>query len=276
LKAKLKQKKIKNKMSTETRAETTAEDLSFSEIVYYFAEKSTFHGIPSILTNKKSWIIRLVWLVSFVVSTYSLVLDEIIIVNDYLSFSVHTVVQIKKAHSDTPFPTITLCNTQVCGFNNYSFEYYMDFYLNATYGKHLNLSSAAKLELLQQLEIDELMTAVQNSFLDNHDKQDLARVINDKRTSIDDILISCEFNREPCYAYDFEFFQISELYKCFKFNGGRFFNGSESTIKMTKKHGKLYGLRLKVFSGIQQTCNSPWKVNQGMCFFRKTEKKFMI
>ncbi len=237
--------------------EIDSKNLSLTEKIYSLGDRSTFHGISSILSKKKSWAIRLLWLVSFVASTYFLVQDEIIMFNDFLSFSVDTVLEIKKTSSETFFPTITICHTQVCGFKNYSYDYYIDFYLNESYSKY------SKIDLLQKLEINELITAAQKSFLENHDKRDLERVINDKKVSIADILISCQFNRMPCFAQDFEFFQIDELYKCYKFNSGRFFNGTKTNIKSTKKHGKLYGLRLKVFSGIKENCNSPWKVNQG-------------
>lgn len=118
--------------------------------------------------------------------------------------------------------------------------------------------------LLKTIDIKVLMKAAQYHFLEHTEKSQLNDVINSSpHASIESILLSCQFNKEVCTANDFEVFRISELYKCFKFNSGRFYNGSSAPIRRTYETGKDYGLQLKLFSGIQDQCNSPWNTNNG-------------
>lgn len=118
--------------------------------------------------------------------------------------------------------------------------------------------------LLKTIDIKVLMKAAQYYFLEHTDKSQLNNVINSlPNASIGSILLSCQFNKEVCTADDFEVFRLSELYKCFKFNAGRFYNGSSSPYRRTFEAGKEYGLQLKLYSGIQDQCNSPWNTNNG-------------
>ena len=117
--------------------------------------------------------------------------------------------------------------------------------------------------LLKTIDIKVLMKAAQYNFLKYTNKTTLSEVINSSGASIESILLSCQFNREVCTADDFEAYQLNELYKCFKFNSGRFYNGSRSPIKRNFRNGKEYGLQFKIYTNSQDKCNSPWNTNNG-------------
>lgn len=85
------------------------------EKIFFFARKSTFHSIPNVTSDKKSWIVRLIWVICFVVSTFFLIITLKNIIIDYLKFKVQTIYEIQTEMNEIDFPSITICNTQVCG-----------------------------------------------------------------------------------------------------------------------------------------------------------------
>ena len=46
------------------------------------------------------------------------------------------------------------------------------------------------------------------------------------------MLLSCRFDDEECSEADFEFFQMGEFSKCYKFNSGIDFNGNSIDLKV--------------------------------------------
>ncbi len=133
------------------------------------------------------------------------------------------------------------------------------------HNKSHNLTVKEKEKLLRKtLDTKTLMLSVQNSFLKYLNKSDLAKVINDEEISFKNFLISCEFNgKEVCNENDFEFFQMNEFYKCFKFNSGKYFNKSTTEIRKTERFDKNHGFKLQMFTSQTENCNSPWGSAQG-------------
>ena len=64
--------------------------------------------------------------------------------------------------------------------------------------------------------------------------------------TLEEILISCTFDDEPCYASDFE---TSEN-KIFKFNSGKNSSNQPIPFKTSALPGKESGLRLEIFAGL--------------------------
>jgi hypothetical protein len=56
-------------------------------------------------------------------------------------------------------------------------------------------------------------------------------------SSIEDSLISCKFNSKACDSNDFEFYRLNEYQKCYKFNAGKYFNGTNKPIEITERYG---------------------------------------
>lgn len=80
-------------------------------------------------------------------------------------------------------------------------------------------------------------------------------------------LISCQFSSEFCYENDFEFFQLNEFQKCYKFNSGQNYDGSEAKIRKARRYGKSYGLQLELFIGLPDKCLSPFSQTFGMVVY---------
>ena len=63
-------------------------------------------------------------------------------------------------------------------------------------------------------------------FLRKYDDNDLTAVLNKNSTFINEMLLSCKLNEKPCDPEKFEFFQLGEFNKCFKYNSGKYTNGT--------------------------------------------------
>jgi hypothetical protein len=67
--------------------------------------------------------------------------------------------------------------------------------------------------------------------------------------TIEDMLVSCYFDYEPCKADDFNYF-YHELYgNCYSFNSGIDMFGSKKSILDVSLSGSMYGLTLELYLG---------------------------
>jgi hypothetical protein len=68
--------------------------------------------------------------------------------------------------------------------------------------------------------------------------------------SIDEMLVNCRFNNMPCTKNDFESYYSFGAGNCYKFNSGKFFNGSSySPLKRASTPGRRNALTLELYSG---------------------------
>ena len=104
-------------------------------------------------------------------------------------------------------------------------------------------------------------------FLRKYEDKDLTDVLNKNSTSINEMLISCKLGNKPCNPNDFEFFQLGEFNKCFKFNSGK--NGTNEPIPLEKvdKFGKNNGFKLELYVGSQNECKSPLSTISGLVVY---------
>lgn len=90
-------------------------DLTLKEKIFFFTSKSTFHGIPRIISAESNWPKSTLWSVCFIASSVFMVLNLVFVVSNYLEYKVNTVITIERDDLGTEFPTITICDTQICG-----------------------------------------------------------------------------------------------------------------------------------------------------------------
>lgn len=67
--------------------------------------------------------------------------------------------------------------------------------------------------------------------------------------NIDEMLINCHFNNERCSREDFEFFYSMGSGSCYKFNSGKFNNGTTYELKKSTSPGRRNGLNLELYTG---------------------------
>lgn len=95
------------------------------------AVTSSFHSINSIVTTDRKFL-KVLWVLCFLVSfTFCLMILTTNLI-DYFSFKVKTVVKLHY-NNNADFPTVTICELQVCGLTEYDYETYINYYLNSKY-----------------------------------------------------------------------------------------------------------------------------------------------
>ena len=68
--------------------------------------------------------------------------------------------------------------------------------------------------------------------------------------TIDEMLVNCRFNNMPCTQNDFESYFTFTSGNCFKFNSGKYLNGSNySPLKRASTPGRRNGFTLELYSG---------------------------
>jgi hypothetical protein len=68
--------------------------------------------------------------------------------------------------------------------------------------------------------------------------------------TIDEMLVNCRFNNMPCTQNDFESYYSMGAGNCYKFNSGKYLNGSSySPLKRTSTPGRRNAFTLELYSG---------------------------
>lgn len=187
---------------------------------------TTVIGVPNLIKTKKIQI-KILWLVSLILSSgfcFYLIIQSIL---DYSKFEVVTKIEILD-QIPSSFPTISICNENSL-LTNRSIE--------------LAQGILSKTEL--PTEIQDLPLFKRLLML----KYYLVINLNGKKFSNDfkKFFISCLFNSEPCKPEDFEWYFDPFYANCFRFNSGKVKKIREST-----RPGYVNGLQIELFVG------EPW------------------
>jgi len=97
---------------------------SFKEWALDYASRSTVVGINHFARSKKI-VTKIFWLSSLLAFT---VLTAIFIhetFSKYFEFKVDTSVKLVAEDGEVEFPTITICNLQICGFDEYDYSSFL-------------------------------------------------------------------------------------------------------------------------------------------------------
>jgi hypothetical protein len=202
---------------------------------------TTMHAIPNILRESSHLILKIIWIICFVICSG---LCLYFIIDAFQNFLAYPVVINRSIVQEIPsqFPKVSFCNNK---FTNISIN--ISQYLNisplrekATYDNNTNIFKS-----LYEWDVSSnyLIKAIFNS--PNFSKP-FRKLVG---YQIEDMLISCYFNYKPCYSTDFTYF-YSEMYgNCYTFNGGVDGNGTTLPIKTVSSNGLFYGLTLELFIG---------------------------
>lgn len=95
------------------------------------ANISSIHSIKNIVTTDRKFM-KIIWVISYIVSfTFCLIILSTNLL-DYFSFKVETVVKLHY-NNNADFPTVTICELQICGLTDYDYETYINHYLDSEY-----------------------------------------------------------------------------------------------------------------------------------------------
>ena len=227
-------------------------------------ERTTFHAIPNIFKTK-SYFVKLVWATFLVLSVYCCILNIKTLVDTFLSNPINTKVELLKSH-EIEFPTVTFCNLQICGFEDYTYKKYLEKYKIDERLKFGTDQSEVIDEKLKKNKTKTSFFSAKEIFLRQYNEKELIKLLGPDENLIKKMLINCEFNGEKCNDNDFDYFLMGEFQKCYKFNSGKL-NRTEVTVRNTKKFGPKSGLHMELFLGTQKDCQSPLSTTSGLIVY---------
>lgn len=210
------------------------------QIIVSSADESTTHGIDRIFKRKHPFI-RLVWTACFVVSAAICIFMITSTLMSYFSYETVTKAQ-KVKEQITEFPAVSICNLSPY-LTNKSWEFVASVLINNGLISPLGSPiDSLKFMMNGNYELLRYFTGF-NSFGSN--------LTDDIRRSfgyeLNETLLSCSYNIEECTADDFEWYFDLIYGNCYKFNTGKYRNGSKAPIRKSSKAGSINGLTLELF-----------------------------
>ncbi len=100
--------------------------------------ESTFHGVLS-FTKTRHLSIKILYAIFFMICFCFCITTLASNFQDFLNFRVKTVVELHH-DSDAEFPTVSICEKQICAFTDYEYNNFIDFYIHDTYNQSGDLT----------------------------------------------------------------------------------------------------------------------------------------
>ena len=208
-----------------------------------WGESTSTHGIPNI-TKAQSKIIRILWILCFLVSLSYCTYQIIISIIGYLNFSVISNYQLL-FEVPTLFPTIDICHLNPYG------NFFDDFM--STLNKS---NSSSKSYYIQDVNS---FTRKMNTVFEKMNENDSFGLYWNPLW-LENFLLSCQFNNQPCYNTNFSYFHNFYYGNCYSFNVGELTNVSANynyipfasakrDLFTTKQAGAQFGLQLELYAG---------------------------
>jgi hypothetical protein len=203
-------------------------------IVTDVVESSTVHALPNISRNK-SWIIKIVWIIFFLVSlgycSYSIAVSII----EYLDFNVNTQISVIRQPM-MEFPTISFCNK-----NSFKLNELMMYYKQ---------NNDTQFSLMVNQELNSYQTSLDSAFIQNviinYAVDSLSDELRKKFSfSLEEMLLNCKFNAKNCSYDDFTYFWSVKSGNCYSFNAKK----ENQSLKYVSLAGITGGLLMELFLG---------------------------
>jgi hypothetical protein len=204
-------------------------------IIRDFALNTSTHGLPGI-ARSRSLHNRLFWSLSTLAFTGVTLYFVIQSIQDYFKYPKQTSLDIA-VDWPIPFPAFTFCNN--CPTYNHEFQIGFQKYLkerNITVPNDTSLQRDRFLALFN--EFRQLLL---------NDRPLMSTMM----FSIDQMLISCHFNKEPCNKSDFINFISPSFGSCYTFNAVPS-NQSNNSVRDSNSHGGQGVLKLELYTHIHQ------------------------
>ena len=203
-------------------------------------ETTTCHAIPNIIRTRNHFI-RIMWVVAFLASFIYSIISIVNMVVDYLSYGV--VVNIEAVQDfELEFPAITICNYNPIDYTEKEAILTVDEYLFNITNKTSNSFSFNN----KGYSKDSCNRKYKQYFVSDSEK------FLKFGFSLDKMLIDCQYDGKPCSKDDF-FPLTSPIFgKCYSFNSGKSYSGSEIPVKKLTRNGLNNGLKLQLYVGASE------------------------
>lgn len=191
-------------------------------------EASSFHGLSNLARTDRCFI-KFIWLACFLVSLAFCSIEIVSSLIDYLEYNV--VITVQTVHeTSVNFPAITVCNLNSIDYSNPGVADELSAII-ARFDEKAN--STADMLKHSKLKLKEI------SYLINNEIKNRSYYY-----SIDEMLISCLFNNQPCSASDFEPYESKNFKSCYTFN-----SGTKGQVLSSNRAGMNNGLELELYVG---------------------------
>lgn len=182
--------------------------------------------------------VKSLWLICFIISAGWMVYMIYLTMNNYLNWE--TVVKTEYIlEIPTKFPTISFCN--VNPFMTLNSDAIVQTVLAAS-----NLTQENYYDVNFSFKMLEFRYIIGLNILSNKWPVQEKHVFG---LQIEDMLLDCNFNLQPCTADDFSWY-FDPLYgNCYTFNGGKNASGHEIPDKISTKAGLVNGFSMELFLG---------------------------
>ena len=201
----------------------------FIKNVFLRWSQFTFHGFHNIASAKYK-LTRILWIIFFCTSLGLFLTTAVENIVVYYKFG--TVVS-SKTNFESPmiFPSVLICSLNTFSRDSTVFENILSKF-NKTESIYDQNDPELRYFIRTYIGVEFSLDQIQNLSL-----------------SMDEMLISCYFNGEPCFSSDFQFTYIFEYGSCYTFNPG--YNSTPPTNELRKvnKVGRPNGLRIELFLG---------------------------
>ena len=233
-------------------------NLSYRAHLLEFLDRSTIHGIYDIY-KVESILLKLFIGVCFLSSAGYCTYQVATTITNYLSYNVLTTHQVFTS-VPAEFPVVAFCNQVRKTLKKkliILIEMYAKYYLknmfdmmvafNKTY-KYENDGTIKKINYKTPIEYTEALKSyiISNIIKDYLKEPEELYYLN---FYLNQMLIGCRFQDQTCKGEDF--MQTYDYYYglCYRFNMGRYMNGSVKPVLSSGRPGWRYGLILDLFSG---------------------------
>jgi len=229
------EKKAKEKLEEEEEEKTQESKSVKTQLKEEFIEwtsNSSIHGIPNMFRIEKSSLIRVVWLLFFLVSSIYCCFTLIQSLLEYIEFKVLVNIEVTKDIS-TEFPVVSFCNLNQ-HLTNQSLDYVHKVFAENNLTELLQNESFSNQTLSERINLAKFL--VDSSLYSSKYSDEFRRSLD---FPLQHVLISCLYGAAPCSASDFKWYYSPEYGNCYKFNHGE-------KKRVANRAGKFYGLRLEL------------------------------
>ena len=228
--------RTRNTLSSEKSPKSVENHSYIKEILISAADDSTTHGIDHFFKREHPFI-RFVWAVCFLASAaicFYLIAMSIIA---YLEYETVTKAQYI-SELTAEFPAVSVCNLNPF-LTNKSWEFVEDVLSQNGVASPTAFIKNKFNNLLLTYRFLVGMNALSANLTDEHRKS--------FGYDLNETLLSCSYNIGPCSVDDFEWYYDIMYGNCYKFNSGKYRNGSTAPIRKSSKAGSINGLSIELF-----------------------------
>ena len=227
--------------------------------------RSEMYKICIKIVNSPSIPIKMV-LFLFVFAASSLAAYTVI--ESILTYFAFQVITTTRSEHETPttFPKITLCNGYIFStgygldlLKEANLKYYPNLdVMNETQMKNVNFLN--KIGIIKNIHLAASGKVIDRNFSDENRK----RLAHD----LDDILLKCKYNYQPCTSADFLWTFDTYYGNCYIFNSGFNSTGQPVPLKKSSTAGSLFGLQLDMYVNFNESLKAfRWKgLGRGLLF----------